>query len=324
MEEKVVHGIGVHPTGQIPAAATRRNSFSRYFKANKWLYLLLIPGFMYLFVFKYIPMFGIVIAFKKFNIVKGIWGSEWVGIENFRFLFQSKDFWIVFKNSIVLSLYQILWGFPVPILLAIMLNEVGNAVYKRITQTIMYLPHFISWVIIAGMVINFLSPTTGVINHIIKFFGGSPVAFLQQPEYFRTILISAEIWKGAGWGTIIYLAAITGIDKEVYEAATIDGASRIQRIRYVTLPGIMGTIVTLLILNTGHIMSNGFEQVFLLYNPLTYSVADVFETYTYRIGIQSGRFSYASAAGLFQSVIGLILILSTNRVAKSFGERGIW
>lgn len=294
-----------------------------YLIKNKWLYILLIPGFLYLFIFKYIPMFGIVIAFQDLNLVRGIWGSEWVGLENFRYLFQSEDFFIVLRNSVVISLLQIAFGFPAPILLAIMLNEVRHLMFKKLSQTILYLPHFISWVILAGMIINFLSPSTGWVNRLITDLGGEPINFLILPEYFRTILVSAEIWKELGWGTIIYLAALTSIDPTLYESATMDGATRLQKIWYISLPGIATTIIIILILRVGNILDNGFEQIFLLYNPLTYSVADVFETYTYRVGLLEGRLSFSAAVGLFKSVVGLIMIILANRIARIF-NKSLW
>ncbi|WP_246608293.1 ABC transporter permease [Paenibacillus agaridevorans] len=298
------------------------SSFSHFAK-NKWLYLFLIPGISYLIIFKYIPMFGIVIAFKDFSIVRGIWDSSWVGLENFQYLFQSSNFYKVLRNSLLLSFYQILFGFPAPILLALMLNEIRNLIFKRVSQTILYLPHFISWVVLAGMVINFLSPSTGPVNYMIKEMGYDPVSFLLKPEYFRTILVSAEVWKSAGWGTIIYLAAMTGIDPTLYESAKMDGATRMQQVRYITLPGIATTITVLLVLQMGHILDNGFEQVFLLYNPSTYDVADVFETYTYRIGLIDGRMAFAAAVGLFKAVVGLVMVLLANRIARFFGKQ-LW
>jgi len=301
-----------------------KKSLLEYIFRNKWLYIMLIPGITLLIIFKYIPMYGITIAFKDFNVVKGIWQSPWIGLENFKYLFRSRDFFIVLKNSILISLYRLLWGFPVPIILALLLNEVRHIYYKKAIQTILYLPHFISWVVIVGIVYNFLSPSTGIVNHIIKMFSGQPIAFLQKEEYFRSIIVITDIWKESGWGTIIYLAAITGIDQDLYEAAIIDGASRWQRVRYITLPGIMSTVVVLLILRAGSILKNGFEQIFLMYSPLVYDVADVFETYSYRVGLQEGRFSYATAVGMFQSVVGLILIWITNVFAKKYGEGGLW
>lgn len=295
----------------------------RYFKKNKWLYILLIPGFLYLFIFKYIPMFGIVIAFQDFNLTRGIFGSKWVGFENFEYLFKSGDFFTILKNSLIISFYQVIFGFPAPIVLAIMLNEVRNLFFKRLSQTVLYLPHFISWVVISGIIINFLSPSTGWVNRLIVDFGGEPIQFLLKPEYFRTILISAEIWKELGWGTIIYLAALTSVDPTLYESATIDGANRIQKIWHISLPSISTTIVIILVLRIGHILDIGFEQIFLLYNPTTYGVADVFETYTYRVGLLEGRLSFTAAVGLFKSVVGLVMIIFANRIARIFGK-SLW
>lgn len=313
--------------GPIPpkrVIAVKKESFVKYFVKNKWLYIFLVPGLLYFLVFKYVPMFGIVIAFKNLSIVKGIWGSEWVGFANFETLFSSAHFLRVLRNSILLSVYQIIFGFPAPIILALMLNEIRILVFKRVAQTVLYLPHFISWVVLAGIVINFLSPTTGIANQIVTALGYEPIKFLQDPRYFRSIIVSAEIWKGVGWGTIIYLAAMTGIDPTLYESAKIDGASRIQRIIYITIPGIAATVVIMLLLNLGNILDNGFDQVFLLYNPLTYETGDIFETYTYRIGLQDGRLSYATAVGMFKSVVGFILIISANYVARVVSGKSIW
>ena len=296
----------------------------KHMVTHKWLYILLLPGMLHLFIFHYIPMYGVSIAFKDFDIVKGIGASPWVGFENFITVFGSKDFIKVLRNSVLISVYRIIWGFPAPIILALMLNEVKSNYYKKTLQTIVYLPHFISWVVLAGIISNFLSPSTGVVNHVIVMLGGQPIAFLQKQEWFRSVLIFSDMWKEAGWGTIIYLAAITSIDASMYEAAYIDGASRLQQIRYITLPSIAGTIIVLLTLKVGALLKNGFEQIFMLYNPLVYDVADVFETYSYRVGIQGGMFSYGTAVGLFQSVVGLILIYSTNKLAKKFENGSLW
>ncbi|MDD9265587.1 ABC transporter permease [Paenibacillus sp. GCM10023248] len=304
-------------------AKTRRQAFRKHMSHHKWLYVFLIPGFLYLIIFKYIPMTGIVIAFQDFSLVRGIWGSDWVGLDNFEYLIQAPDFYKVLRNSLLLSMYQIIFEFPAPILLAVMLNEVRHLLFKRVSQTILYLPHFISWVVLAGMVMNFLSPSTGIVNQLLQTLGHEPIPFLLKAEYFRTIIISAEVWKGVGWGTIIYLAAMTAIDPTLYESAKMDGAGRFQQIRHITLPGITSTIVVLLILQVGHILDNGFEQVFLLYNPMTYDVADVFETYTYRVGLIDGRLSFAAAVGLFKALVGLVLILLANRLARVFGKQ-IW
>lgn len=300
------------------------NAFIKYMKRNYLLYLLMLPGLLYLLIFKYIPMGGIIIAFKDYKFTQGIFASEWIGFENFRLLFESRDFYRVLFNSMFLSLLQLIFEFPAPIIVAILLNEIRHTAFKRVTQTIMYLPHFISWVVLAGMIMNFLSPAGGWVNQLIGFFGYEPVNFLLKADYFRTIIISAEVWKGVGWGTIIYLAAMTSIDPSLYEAATIDGAGRFQKIRFITLPGIANTVIILFVLRLGYILNNGFEQIFLLYTPSTYAVADVFETYTYRVGLMSGRFSYATAVGLFKSVVGTILILGSNRMARLFGRRALW
>ena len=315
--------VDINKEARATKTKAKKNLF-KYIIEYKWLYLLIMPGMLYLLIFNYIPMFGIVIAFKDFNLVKGISGSKWIGFENFIYMFSTKDFYLILKNSLLFSAYRLIWGFPFPIFLALMLNEIRSIKYKKLTQTLLYLPHFLSWVVLSGIIMNILSPTDGAINYIIKAFGGEPVAFLQKPEYFRTIVVAVGIWKEAGWGMIVYLAAITGIDQEMYEAAYIDGATRLQRVFYVTIPSIMPTIIILLILNTGSIVKNGFEQIFLLYNPSVYSVADVFETYTYRIGLQGGRFSYSSAVGLFQSLVGFILIIITNMIAKKTKQSSLY
>ncbi len=301
-----------------------KESFFKYFKNNYWLYIFILPGMLFLFIFKYIPMGGILMAFQDFKATRGIWGSEWVGFEQFEYLFQSTAFWNVLSNSIIISMLRLIFSFPVPVILALMLNEMKKIKYKRVMQTILYLPHFISWVVVVGMINNILSPSTGVVNHLIELAGGESIPFLSSPDYFRTVLVSSEIWKGAGWGTIVYLAAMAGIDPTFYEAATIDGATRFQRIRYITLPCVASTIIVMLILRMGSILNNGFEQVYLLQNGLNISVSEVFETYTYKVGIREGRFSYATAVGLFQSAVGCIMIFTTNIFAKKVGERGLW
>lgn len=293
-------------------------------KKHYALYLFILPGLFYLILFKYVPIYGIILAFKEWSIVKGVWGSKWVGFQNFSTLFGSKVFLQVFRNSIVISLLRLFLGFPVPIILALAMNELKKGYIKRPIQTLLYLPHFISWVVITGMVFNFTNTTTGLINIIIKGMGHEPIAFLQSTKHFRGVLVIMEIWKSSGWGTIVYLSAMASIDPNLYEAAVIDGTNRFQRIYHVTLPAISTTIVVLLILRTGSILHNGFEQIFLLYNPLVYEVADVFETFTYRTGLREGRFSFATAVGMFQGVVGLIMILTTNFIARRIGKGGLW
>ena len=292
--------------------------------ANRYLYLLLLPCVVYFLVFNYAPMYGLIIAFKEFRFSRGIMGSPWVGLENFRYLFNLPTFYQVIINSITLSVMRLLICFPVPILLSLALNEIPFLRYKRLAQTTIYLPYFISWVVIGGILVNLLSPSWGIINMLIRSFGGEPVFFLGKAEYFRGIVVVSHIWKQAGWDTIIYLAAVTAINPELYEAATIDGASRTKRIWHVTLPGIRPTIVILLLLSVGNLMNNWFEQIYVLQNGANLHVSQVFETYTYWLGLTNGRFSFATTVGLFSSSVGLVLLLCANFIAKMCGEEGIF
>lgn len=269
-------------------------------------------------------MYGVIISFKDYSFKKGILGSDWVGFENFIYMFKLNDFYRVFRNSFFLSFLRLVFEFPVPIIIALLLNEISSKRFKKLTQTAIYLPHFISWAVIGGILVNFLSPTWGVVNNIIQSLGFEPIFFLGNPKYFRPTAVVSSIWKEAGWGTIIYLAAITGIDMEQYEAATVDGANRWQRLIYITLPNIKTTIILMLILRMGSIMSNGFEQIFTLQNTQNLSVSEVFETYTYRVGLLGGRFSFATTVGLFASVISMIFLLTTNFISKKMGEETIF
>ncbi|MFH5183623.1 ABC transporter permease [Paenibacillus sp. TAB 01] len=296
----------------------------RYFNKKKYLYLLLLPCVVYFLVFNYVPMYGVLMAFKDFNFAKGIIHSPWVGLDNFKYMFGLNDFYKVFWNSFYLGVLRIVFGFPLPIILALLLNEMRNLAYQRVTQTVIYLPHFISWVVIGGILVNFLSPAWGLVNIFLKQLGIDPVFFLADPHYFRPVVVLSSIWKESGWGSIIYLAAIAGINSEQYEAASIDGANRLQKLWYVTLPGIKSTIVILLILRLGQVMNNGFEQIFVLQNPMNLDVSEVFETYAYRVGILGGRFSFGTTVGLFTSVIGLLFLLAGNHIAKLLKEDGIW
>jgi len=292
--------------------------------ANRYLYLLLIPCVAYFLVFSYTPMFGLITAFQEFKYSKGIFGSPWVGLDQFRYLFGLRDFYRVLGNSITLSVLRLLLCFPVPIMLSLMLNEIPFPRYKRVTQTMIYLPYFISWVVIGGILVNLLSPSWGIVNMFIKSLGGEPVFFLGKAQYFRGIALVSHVWKQAGWDTIIYLAAITAINPDLYEAATIDGASRVRRVWHVTMPGIRSTIVILLLLNVGGLMNNGFEQIRILQNGSNLQVSDVFETYTYRIGLVNGRLSFAAAVGFFNSAVGFILLTCANYIARLCGEEGIF
>lgn len=285
---------------------------------------MLLPGIVYFLVFKYAPMYGVVIAFQRYNLYKGIFHSEWVGLKYFIEFFQGPDAWRLIRNTLLLNVYQLLFAFPAPIILALAFNELRKAWFKKISQTISFLPHFISTVVIAGLVVNFLSPSSGLVNKFLGLFGVDPISFLLMPDYFRTIFISMGIWKSVGWGTIIYLAAIAGINPELYEAASIDGASKLKKVWYVTLPGIMPVIIILFILNLGDILSVGAESIILLYNPVTYETADVLSTYVYRRGLISGEFSFAAAVDLFNSVVGLILVFAANKISKKATETSIW
>lgn len=288
-------------------------------KKHKYYFVLLAPGIVYFLLFNYWPMLGVTIAFKDFRLLDGVMGSPWAGFKWFRILFQAPDFWVALRNTVIISFYKLIFNFPAPILLALLLNEVYHSGFKRIVQTIVYFPHFVSWVILGGILFSLFETGSG----LLAVFGLS-ASPLMDPGKFRTMLVLTEMWKEVGWGTIIYLAAISGINPELYDAARMDGANRFQLVRHITLPSIAGTIVILLILRTGHILNVGFDQIFILYNPLVYNVADVLETYVYRVGITLGRYSFATAAGLFQSAVGLVLLLITNRIAKRLGEQGIW
>jgi putative aldouronate transport system permease protein len=287
------------------------------------LYTLLVLPVIFLLVFRYVPMLGNVIAFRRFRPGGSIFGDEWVGMRYVELFINDAKFWDVFQNTVILGALTLLIVFPLPIILALMLNEVRKGWFKRLAQTVTYLPHFMSIVIIAGMVIQIFS-LQGTINQIVEATGGDPVSFIQRPEWFRTIYISSEAWQTVGWGTILYLAALTTIDASLYEAARIDGANRWKQTWHITLPGIRPTMITLLILNIGSFMAVGFEKVLLLYNPLTYPTADVISTYLYRIGIESGNFSYATAIGLFESIIGLTLILSANAISRRAVGTSLW
>ena len=302
----------------------KRQKALAYIWANRYLYLLLLPCVIYFIIFNYVPMYGLILAFKNFMFNKGIMGSPWVGLSNFVYLFHLQQFYAVLRNSVLLSVLKILIFFPVPIILTLLLNEIPFLGYKRVMQTVLYLPYFISWVVIGGILVNLLSPSWGIVNTFIKSLGGNPIFFLGSAKYFRSITIVSYIWKSAGWDTIIYLAAITSINPELYEAATIDGASRLQRIWHITFPCIRSTIVILLLLNIGNIMNNGFEQIYMLQNGSNITVSEVFETYTYHMGIVNGRFSFATSVGLFSSVVGFTLLTIANAIAKILGEEGLF
>lgn len=302
-----------------------KRPFLKRVNDSKYLLLLFLPAALYYLIFEYGPMFGIVVAFKDYSVFKGVWASEWVGLKYFEtFLFDNPDFMDLLRNTFLIGVYSLVWGFPAPIFLALLLNELRSGIFKRFVQSVSYLPHFISNVIVASMVVMFLSPDGGLINRIIGVFGVEPIYFLSNADYFRTIYVSSGIWQSLGWGTIIYLAALTSVDPHLYEAAELDGAGRWKKIWYVSLPGLVPIMIILLILNIGMLMGTGFEKVFLLYNEMVYETADIFSTYTYRIGMQQGNFSYATAIGVFNGVVGFVLIVITNYVARKTRETSLW
>lgn len=287
------------------------------------LYSLLILPIIYLIIFKYGPMLGNVIAFRRFVPGGSIFGETWVGFRYFQMFIQDPTFWKVFGNTLMLGGIALLFTFPVPIIFALLLNEVKSKRFKKFVQTASYLPHFLSIVIVAGMILQ-LTAVNGSINGMVSFFTGDSIPFMQRAEWFRTIYITSEVWQGMGWGAILYLAALTTIDDSLYEAARIDGANRWKQTLHITIPGILPTIVTLLILNMGNFLAVGFEKILLLYNPLIYETSDVISTYLYRVGLQSSNFSYATAIGLFESIIGLILVFSVNAISRRLTQRSLW
>lgn len=293
------------------------------FKRNKYIYLMLVPVLAYFIIFQYGPIYGVQIAFKNFDIGKGIWGSPWSGFNHFIEFFHSFYFWRLIRNTLLISLYELVFVFPAPILLALLLNEIRNMRFKRITQTLTYLPHFISLVVVVGLLVDFLAPN-GLVNQILAVFGVKPINFMQDANWFRKIYISSEVWQTVGWGSIIYLAAITGVNPQLYEAATMDGAGRFRKIIHVTIPGILPTIIILFILQLGSLMTVGYQKIILMYNPLTYQTADVISTYVYRKGILDASYSYSAAIGLFDAAINFAILILANRLARKTGETSLW
>ncbi|MFS0726251.1 ABC transporter permease [Paenibacillus sp. 1P07SE] len=291
---------------------------------DKLLYLLALPCLLYFAVFKYLPMWGVTIAFKDFSPYRGFMDSPWAGLKHFERFFTHPDFWILLRNTLAINFLNLTLFFPLPIMLALLMNEIRVSWFKKTIQSIVYLPHFLSWVIIAGLTIIMLSYSEGFVNHVLAQMGYARLDFLTRPEWFWLLLTFQSIWKEAGWGTVIFLAAIASVDPSLYEASRMDGAGRLRQMWHVTLPAIRNVIVILLILRVGNIMDVGFEQVYLMMNGAVARVADVFDTYVYRSGIQQGQFSYSTAVGLFKSVVGIILVVSANYLSKKFGEDGVY
>ncbi|MCY7616316.1 ABC transporter permease [Bacillus pumilus] len=311
----------------MPAAALKKERRKRLLNqliSQKFLYVMILPGLIYFLVFKYVPMWGLIIAFQDYQPFLGILGSEWVGFKHFIRLFTEPTFFILLKNTLILFAMNVVIFFPIPILLALLLNEVRLALFKKFVQTMIYIPHFMSWVIVVSLSFVLLTVDGGLINELIAFFGGEKINFLLSQEWFRPMYILQVIWREAGWSTIIYLAAITAVDPQLYEAAKMDGAGRLRQMWHITLPAIKSVIVVLLILKIGDTLELGFEHVYLLLNATNREVAEIFDTYVYTAGLKQGQFSYSTAVGLFKAAVGLILVMLANRLAKKFGEEGIY
>ena len=287
------------------------------------LYLIVAIPTVYLLVFRYIPMLGNVIAFRTYLPGDSVFGQDWAGLRYFQMFIGDATFWQVFLNTLSIGIWTLIFTFPLPIIFALLLNEVKNRIFKKFIQTASYLPYFLSIVIIAGMILDFTS-SNGFINNAIHFFGGTRILFMQDPKWFQPIYVISQVWQTLGWGSILYLAALTNIDDTLYEAAKMDGANRWQQMLHVTLPGILPTIITMLVLNVGSVLGVGFEKVLLLQNPLVYSTGDVVSTYLYRVGILSSNFSYATAIGIFEAIIGLVLVLGSNRISAKITKTSLW
>jgi len=303
----------------------KKKSVLQTLKRQKYLYLLFIPGAIHFIIFRYIPMFGIIIAFQDYDIFDGFLHSKWVGFKHFISFFTGPSFWQVIINTLLLNVYLIIWGFPVPIILSLLLNEVKHNKYKRFVQTVSYLPHFISAVVIVGIVSDFLSPSTGPIAHFLDIITGKEnVIYMAEPNWFRSIYVVTDIWRSMGWGTIIYLAALSNVDPELYDAGLVDGANRFQRIIHITIPSIVPTIIVVLILRMGSILNVSFETVYLMQNPLNVKTSEVISTFVYKRGIERANYSFGAAVGLFNSLIGLILVTTVNKISNKITESSLW
>ncbi|GIO53777.1 ABC transporter permease [Paenibacillus cineris] len=296
----------------------------KHIRRDRELLLLFIPCILFYIIFRYGPLYGLIIAFKDYSVFSGVMGSDWVGLKHFIKFFSNQDFWMLFRNTLLLGFYTLIFGFPFPILLAILLNEVRTKWFKKSVQTLSYLPAFLSVVIISSMIIDFLSPTNGLLNQLLAAFGFEKKYFLVDPAWFRPIYVISEIWGTIGYESIIYLAAIAGINPTLYEAARVDGASRFHMIRHITIPGLMPTMLIMFILKTGSMIRIGYEKVLLLYNPMTYNVADVFSTYVYRKGLLESNYSYAAAVGMFEALVAMTMLLGANAISRKIGGKGLW
>lgn len=302
----------------------KRKTLLRHIKSNWELYIFLVPALAYFILFEYAPMYGLQIAFKNYRAVDGIVGSEWVGMKHFVSFFNTYNFWDLIKNTFLIAFYELIFAFPAPIILALSINQLMSEKYKKFLQTVTYAPHFISTVVMAGMLYLFLSPSSGFVNNLIQFFGGDKIDFLGQAKWFKTVFVGSGIWQTTGWSAIIYLAALTSIDPELHEAAQIDGASKVRRIWHIDIPGILPIIMILMILNIGNFMSIGFQKVLLLQNSLNITSSEVIQTYVYKQGLLRASYSYAAAVGLFNNIINFILLVGMNTLARRMKQESLW
>jgi len=302
----------------------KRKRIWHYYWKHRYLSLLFVPAILYYVIFQYLPTYGVLIAFKDYQFRQGIWNSPWIGFRHFQHLFELESFWQVFRNTIVLSVYKLIFGFPAPIVLAILFNEVRHSLFKKFVQTLSYLPHFLSWVVVAGLFVQFLSPSIGPVNLLLRLVGLDPIYFLGSTDWFRFTMVTTDIWKSVGWGTIIYLASLASINPELYEAAEVDGSNRFQNMFYITLPSLTPVITIMFIFAVGQIVNDDFDQIFNLYNPAVYEVGDVLSTYTYRRGLVELDYSFAAAVGLVKNVLAFLLIVITNAVSRRVNEYGLW
>nr|WP_246079613.1 ABC transporter permease subunit [Paenibacillus piri] len=296
----------------------------RWMVKNYRLYVMLLPGVVYFLVFKYLPMWGVLIAFQDFQPHLGLTGSPWAGFKHFNRFFSDPLFWMLFRNTLVLAVYNLVFFFPMPIVIALLLNELRHELYKKMIQTMIYIPHFVSWVVVVGIVYVFFTTEGGLVNELIAWFGFNKIPFLLSEEWFRTLIISEVIWKETGWGTILFLAALAGVDPSLYEASKIDGANRWHQLWHITVPAIKSTIIILLLLRLGHFLDLGFEQIYLMLNAMNREIGEVFDTFVYTNGVQQGQFSYSTAVGLFKSAVSLVLVVGANYITRKAGEEGIF
>lgn len=308
---------------KILAKNRDRKRFLKNIKQSKWLYLMFLLPFVYFIVFKYGAMAWLVIAFENFNAFKGVFASDWVGLKWFRTFIEDPYFWNIVKNTIVLNLWMLVFCFPAPVLLALMINEVRNKWFKKFTQTVSYLPYFLSTVVVCGFITNIVA-SDGLVNQIMSMLGMQKISFLMEPQWFRPIYVISELWQSCGWGSIIYLAALAGVDQQLYEAAAIDGANKWRQLWHISIPGITSVISIQFLLTVGRLLTVGYEKIILLYNGATYETADVISTYVYRRGLIEANYSYGAAVSIFQAVIALVLVIAANRAARKIGQTSLW